>query len=126
MGSLDVIRFKQSLSTLLPAKEKHHTSGVSAKGTLMLKSVMTLMSKQRSRVLGTQVQISTGEDGTVGWWVWCAMPRYCCQSVQDDMARTVRGQQHRHGSSCGRGSVALTSTTGLDGDLLGVHEGEPA
>ncbi|GMN38512.1 hypothetical protein TIFTF001_007746 [Ficus carica] len=46
--------------------------------------------------------------------------------VQDGMARTVRGQQHRQGSNCGRGSVALTSTTGPDGDLLGVHEGELA
>ncbi|GMN41909.1 hypothetical protein TIFTF001_011130 [Ficus carica] len=154
MGSLDVIRLKQLFSVWLPAKKKHlgvrgDTSGVSVKSTPMFKSVMAFPTGPGIRVTlivlrvvptsrhasgfgqTTKADVKTGSrTGTVaggaGWWVCCAVPWYCCQPVQNGMVRTVRGRQHRLGSSCGWGSVTLTSTTGPDGDLLGIHEGEPA
>ncbi|GMN39022.1 hypothetical protein TIFTF001_008253 [Ficus carica] len=133
---------------------------MSAKGTPILKSVMSLMSKQRSIALAMKncsylngranplfigVPYRSGYsddlDGLYSKWSrrvdmlrtcqvvqggGCAVSWYCCQPVQDGMARTVRDQQHRLGSSCGRGSLSLNSTTGPDDDLLGIYDGQPS
>ncbi|GMN48080.1 hypothetical protein TIFTF001_017251 [Ficus carica] len=126
MGSLDAIRLKAVALLLVACKRKAprskgDTSGVSAKGPLMLKPPLggchlSLRSSDGGHKYGlVPVQVvSTSQSNQKA--------KAKTKTRTDGVARTLWGRQHRLGSNCGRGSIARTSTTRPNGDLLEVHE----